>query len=1496
MADRLTARCSWCLATTAHELKERATLGMGRDTYRCTGCKQKTLMCKKCMVPPDRRSGGGSVRLSRGASALTSGSSAGETPAEGMAKDGMIGDDYCLVCDEILGCWPSPMDEDLSLARTRSRTGSGLTGSGVLGSPVRPSPRSMRGTLSHAKSVAVAPAAERQDITSVEVEKLQLKLLDAQRSMLVRVDNKTPYRLSLIRGTETQIETDLAAGGKWRMDREPPAEILPNQALAFGTTSKGMGMGGTSARVAYEIRDPVTYHRIAAIQMRWVNPLVNGPNKNWCETRTDFEPGLEGPLITRHPPTPNDHSSVSFVIHWGRADPDHFNPDGESNPGGVLQPLTVTDVSAAARGSALQHQQTTREELPEISVWQNERRPPLMGDFTASLLVPGVDPTAWTDGNSDISFSGRDDPELLPSDCAWCDSDEWQAQKWEYATSFSTTFPRKLYSSFSNEKGLTDMVRRREWRRACVPLGRTKHKELVTQLQNSLAQASERSMVVTIHNETSFPMVLVKSKVDWGMYVKRGQPRTLIPAKAFATIAVQASNVMTGVDGSLTYSVKPATSSGAGTTVFLRYINPRIETELGVWCETKTEGSDGAPRLAINRINPSNQEHSSCTFTVIENPTAPSPNTHYNPAKGLDTGEGVASATVEGMAAAQGAGNDGLRMYLKKSPRSTMVTFTNLSSYKLILAHAEVKGGSWHKKREPPEEIAANAIVSFAASCSNNPIERVSDLKLRVVYNSAKSQGEWHGVWFDQQAGFSIRCKNPSSTSVLGSGDRTFTKYLLGDDTMGLKVAKQDSELAEQAANNEWSFLITDGEDPSTIYASRKQDLQSRLHDEERSTIVSIANRCKVPLVLLGDPAGSFEPTVGTRLHAGRWAEKPPRRINPGQTAMMALKPQIFELAGVRASLRYQLIDVAEQQRLSQSGSTQEELHAAAVSLGDVAIEFNNPSGAGSKRSYRSITNGDVFCERLVDPHDVDQRYESQTHACATFVVEQAVIQEVAIGSSKQNTKTVSIAGVLGAESVPVNPDAEGKPDAFDVRVEQSTGKIVVRRVDSQTGWHHDLKIRARMDPTSIEEEEDHEEEEGMEGGGGDSGSEPRRASSQAVGTVGTVSGFVQIGQVNWMRRGMLFSKERETEKNVEWIKEELELDKDLHTDQALKAACQRLGLRPPPQGASALKISGDCTAEILKEVRRGERTGVFLSHAQINGAPQIRALKVKLEEDCEALQGRWEDLPDDDNAKIWLDVDEKPDQTGMKNGIRRQSCFLIFLTRGYLTRRFCQYEIQWALRYEKKIVLVYETNMEYGHASFGDYMAECPVELKVIFDKSVAVPYYNDPDDVFGRLSRAEILDQCGLAPQQPNVELASRELPGAPAGRVLIVANDNDSTARAQAENLEQQLRKACPLLQLEVMDGDSYAPSSSTSPEQPEQFLIFLSESLLACIQTHRHCTPFENCLPVDALTYYTRNSFGCCCAQRSRSRLPAANRLWNPAISCQEAFERDLCGRG
>ena len=231
-----------------------------------------------------------------------------------------------------------------------------------------------------------------------------------------------------------------------------------------------------------------------------------------------------------------------------------------------------------------------------------------------------------------------------------------------------------------------------------------------------------------------------------------------------------------------------------------------------MWVETKT---DGEPRLRIARSGPTQAEQGSCCeFTVTHDPSAKRSSTHYNPEMGLDDGEGVASTKKERMSQDAEDVSAALRKKLQTSRRSTLVSFTNLSSHRLVLEPREKKcsGGSW--AREPPAVIEPQQLVSFGSTCS---LISPTDLVMRLAYHTEPSASSARGVDIGQQAGFRLKCVNPTM-----DGEKRFRKYLTGDDGVGLAVAKQTDAHLEQQPNNEWSFLIT-GELSSTTRLAIRQ-------------------------------------------------------------------------------------------------------------------------------------------------------------------------------------------------------------------------------------------------------------------------------------------------------------------------------------------------------------------------------------------------------------------------------------------------------------------------------------------------------------------------------------------------------------------------------------------------------------------------------------------------------------------------------------------------
>lgn len=97
-----------------------------------------------------------------------------------------------------------------------------------------------------------------------------------------------------------------------------------------------------------------------------------------------------------------------------------------------------------------------------------------------------------------------------------------------------------------------------------------------------------------------------------------------------------------------------------------------------------------------------------------------------------------------------------------------------------------------------------------------------------------------------------------------------------------------------------------------------------------------------------------------------------------------------------------------------------------------------------------------------------------------------------------------------------------------------------------------------------------------------------------------------------------------------------------------------------------------------------------------------------------------------------------------MKEGVAGSETFLLFLTKGVLTREFVQLEIRTALGMGKPIVLVHETDPRRGFSPIGDLIQEAPEDIRVIFNDSVAVPHSREAE--YRRVMLAKILRDAAL------------------------------------------------------------------------------------------------------------------------------------------------------
>ncbi len=96
----------------------------------------------------------------------------------------------------------------------------------------------------------------------------------------------------------------------------------------------------------------------------------------------------------------------------------------------------------------------------------------------------------------------------------------------------------------------------------------------------------------------------------------------------------------------------------------------------------------------------------------------------------------------------------------------------------------------------------------------------------------------------------------------------------------------------------------------------------------------------------------------------------------------------------------------------------------------------------------------------------------------------------------------------------------------------------------------------------------------------------------------------------------------------------------------------------------------------LLEGVKPSAKFDYFLSHFQRNGGAAMLLLKSLLE-----ARGK----------TCWLDKDAVPNEDGMMRGVADSAVFLLYLTRGVLTRPFCCKELRRALELRKPIMLLWE-------------------------------------------------------------------------------------------------------------------------------------------------------------------------------------------------------------
>lgn len=159
----------------------------------------------------------------------------------------------------------------------------------------------------------------RREPKSGVAAQLTSRAAKAKRSMVVYIDNKTPFSFRQHdRGT---------LSGAWTQDGEPPTRIEANELVVAVSESTGLG---TEAFVKYRAELSTGQGDAhASFELRWVNPKVASAQRGrYVETKTDFDcnPGLVL-QTTGGGPTQAEPSCVRFVIEMkDNAQPIHYNP------------------------------------------------------------------------------------------------------------------------------------------------------------------------------------------------------------------------------------------------------------------------------------------------------------------------------------------------------------------------------------------------------------------------------------------------------------------------------------------------------------------------------------------------------------------------------------------------------------------------------------------------------------------------------------------------------------------------------------------------------------------------------------------------------------------------------------------------------------------------------------------------------------------------------------------------------------------------------------------------------------------------------------------------------------------------------------------------------------------------------------------------------------------------------------------------------------------
>ena len=92
---------------------------------------------------------------------------------------------------------------------------------------------------------------------------------------------------------------------------------------------------------------------------------------------------------------------------------------------------------------------------------------------------------------------------------------------------------------------------------------------------------------------------------------------------------------------------------------------------------------------------------------------------------------------------------------------------------------------------------------------------------------------------------------------------------------------------------------------------------------------------------------------------------------------------------------------------------------------------------------------------------------------------------------------------------------------------------------------------------------------------------------------------------------------------------------------------------------------------------------------------------------------------------RSWLDNKARDlTKQGMQEGVAKTNCFLLFLSKGAMARPYVQFELRTAIKLQKHIVLVHETEGAHGKFDFASEKAAAPADLRAVLDDTESIAY----------------------------------------------------------------------------------------------------------------------------------------------------------------------------